>query len=200
MRQIDIKQINDNVFETIGKEWILVAAGNKDKFNMMTASWGCLGWLWNKPVAVVFIRPERFTHELIEANDTMTLSFLGHSEEARRYTISAVQRADATSTSVRPQDSSPSPWRAAASASNRPDSPWNAENSIRTVCRQKSLSTKTFCSGMAPRAASTMCMWWKSLMPTQSKTIKKTHSLLATKLTHLNYGTRTNSSKRTSGS
>ena len=57
MKQIDIKQINDNVFETIGKEWILVAAGNKDKFNMMTASWGCLGWLWNKPVAVVFIRP-----------------------------------------------------------------------------------------------------------------------------------------------
>ena len=53
MKQIDIKQINDNVFETIGKEWILVAAGNKDKFNMMTASWGCLGWLWNKPVAVV---------------------------------------------------------------------------------------------------------------------------------------------------
>jgi flavin reductase (DIM6/NTAB) family NADH-FMN oxidoreductase RutF len=84
MKQIDIKQINDNVFETIGKEWILVAAGNKDKFNMMTASWGCLGWLWNKPVAVVFIRPERFTHELIEANDTMTLSFLGHSEEARK--------------------------------------------------------------------------------------------------------------------
>lgn len=32
-------------------------------------------------------------------------------------------------------------------------------------------------------------------MPTQSKTIKKTHSLLATKQTHLNYGTRTNSSK-----
>lgn len=84
MRQIDIKQINDNVFETIRKEWILVAAGNKDKFNMMTASWGCLGWLWNKPVAVVFIRPERFTHELIEVNDTMTLSFLGHSEEARK--------------------------------------------------------------------------------------------------------------------
>ena len=27
MKQIDIKQINDNVFETIGKEWILVAAG-----------------------------------------------------------------------------------------------------------------------------------------------------------------------------
>ena len=51
---------------------------------MMTASWGCLGWLWNKPVAVVFIRPERFTHGIIEENEFMTLSFLGNSEEARK--------------------------------------------------------------------------------------------------------------------
>ena len=69
MEKIDVKQLNDNVFETIDKEWLLVCSGDKDNFNMMTASWGCLGWLWNKPVAVVFIRPERHTHELIEKND-----------------------------------------------------------------------------------------------------------------------------------
>ena len=84
MERIDVKQLNDNVFETIGKEWLLVCSGDKENFNMMTASWGWLGWLWNKPVAVVFIRPERHTHELIEKNEYMTLSFLGHSEEARK--------------------------------------------------------------------------------------------------------------------
>ena len=42
MEKINVKELNDNVFETIGKEWMLVCAGNKDKFNMMTASWGCL--------------------------------------------------------------------------------------------------------------------------------------------------------------
>ena len=84
MEKFDVKTLNDNVFETIGKEWILVAAGNKDKFNMMTASWGCLGWLWNKPVAVIFIRPERYTHGLIEENEYLTLSFLGKNEEARK--------------------------------------------------------------------------------------------------------------------
>ncbi len=84
MKKIDIKQLNDNVFETIGKEWMLVTAGTVDHHNTMTASWGCLGWLWNKPVAVAFIRPERFTHEFIEANELLTLSFLGHGEEARR--------------------------------------------------------------------------------------------------------------------
>lgn len=84
MEKIDVKTLNDNVFETIGKEWMLVTAGNKEKFNMLTASWGCIGWLWNKPVAVCFIRPERYTHHLIEHNEYLTLSFLGSSEEARK--------------------------------------------------------------------------------------------------------------------
>ena len=84
MEKIDVTTLNDNVFTTIGKEWMLVAAGNEEKFNMMTASWGCLGWLWNHPVAIVYIRPERYTHEFIEANDKMSLVFLGNSEEARK--------------------------------------------------------------------------------------------------------------------
>lgn len=84
MKKINVSELNDNVFETIGKEWMLVAAGTPDKYNMMTASWGCIGWLWNKPVAVVFVRPERYTHEFVEREDVLTLSFLGHSEEARR--------------------------------------------------------------------------------------------------------------------
>ncbi len=45
MERIDVKQLNDNVFETIGKEWLLVCSGDKENFNMMTASWGCFGWL-----------------------------------------------------------------------------------------------------------------------------------------------------------
>ena len=84
MKKIEVSELHDNVFTTIGKEWMLVTAGTKEKFNMMTASWGCLGWLWNKPVAVMFIRPERFTHELIEQGDNVNLVFLGKSEEARK--------------------------------------------------------------------------------------------------------------------
>lgn len=65
----------ENAFDLIGKEWMLVTAGTPDKYNTMTASWGGIGWLWNKPVAFIFIRPERFTHDFIEANDRLTLSF-----------------------------------------------------------------------------------------------------------------------------
>ena len=37
MERIDMRDLNDNVFETIGKEWMLVTVGNKDKLNTMTA-------------------------------------------------------------------------------------------------------------------------------------------------------------------
>ena len=67
----------EDALNLIGKQWMLVTAGTSEKFNTMTASWGGLGWLWNKPVAFVFIRPERFTHGFIEASDCMTLSFYG---------------------------------------------------------------------------------------------------------------------------
>ena len=77
MKKVEIKELSENFFEAIGKEWMLVTAGNKDGFNTMTASWGGIGWLWNKPVAFVFVRPERYTYEFIEKGDYLTLSFLG---------------------------------------------------------------------------------------------------------------------------
>lgn len=77
MKPIAIKDLNENFFEAIGKEWMLVTAGNKGHFNTMTASWGGIGFLWNKPVVFVFIRPERYTFEFIEKSEYFTLSFLG---------------------------------------------------------------------------------------------------------------------------
>ena len=61
MKSIAINELTDNFFESISKEWMLVTAGNKDAFNTMTANWGGIGFLWNKPVVYVFIRPERYT-------------------------------------------------------------------------------------------------------------------------------------------
>lgn len=77
MKKISVSELKDNMFDAIGKEWMLVTAGTPEKFNMMTASWGGIGILWGKPVAFIFIRPERYTYEFIEKGDTLTLSFLG---------------------------------------------------------------------------------------------------------------------------
>lgn len=78
MKQTDIARLgSEDTFSIIGKEWMLVTAGTPDHFNTMTASWGGLGWLWNRPVAFIFVRPERYTHQFIEETDRLTLSFLG---------------------------------------------------------------------------------------------------------------------------
>ena len=39
MRKIEAKNIDKNVIKLIGQDWMLVTAGDQEKFNMMTASW-----------------------------------------------------------------------------------------------------------------------------------------------------------------
>ena len=74
-REIDIKSVNLNPFEKIGREWMLITAGSEEKFNTMTASWGGLGVLWNKNVAFTFIRPSLYTFEFTEREDFFSLCF-----------------------------------------------------------------------------------------------------------------------------
>jgi flavin reductase (DIM6/NTAB) family NADH-FMN oxidoreductase RutF len=40
----------------------------------MTIAWGYFGIMWNKPMAVVVVRPTRFTFEFMEKYDTFTLT------------------------------------------------------------------------------------------------------------------------------
>ena len=78
----------DNFFSRIGDDWMLITAeSSAGEVNTMTASWGCAGILWNKPVAICFIRPQRYTYGIVEDSDTLTLSFFpaGEYREALRY-------------------------------------------------------------------------------------------------------------------
>ena len=74
-REIDPRELQDNVFRLIGSDWMLITAGDKESQNTMTASWGGLGYVWNYPVAYVVIRPQRYTYEFTEREERMTLSF-----------------------------------------------------------------------------------------------------------------------------
>jgi flavin reductase (DIM6/NTAB) family NADH-FMN oxidoreductase RutF len=74
-REILPDQITDNPFKLIGKDWMLITAGNLESYNTMTASWGGLGHLWEKNVCFCFIRPQRYTYQFIEKNPHFTLSF-----------------------------------------------------------------------------------------------------------------------------
>lgn len=74
-KELEISNFMCNPFSKIGSEWMLVTAGNKEKSNTMTASWGSFGIMWGKNVTFTFIRPQRYTKEFIDACDTYSLSF-----------------------------------------------------------------------------------------------------------------------------
>jgi len=73
-RRADPYRLKENVFKLIDQDWMLVTAGTLERWNTMTASWGGLGILWNRPVSFVFVRPTRFTYEFIEKHERFTLS------------------------------------------------------------------------------------------------------------------------------
>jgi len=74
-RRADPYTLKENVFKLIDLDWMLVTAGTPERWNTMTASWGGLGVLWNRPVSFVFVRPTRYTYEFMEASERFTLSF-----------------------------------------------------------------------------------------------------------------------------
>lgn len=74
-KEMKPEQLEGNPFVKIGKEWMLITAKKGDKVNTMTASWGGFGVMWNKNVAYMVIRPQRFTKEFIDSADTYSLSF-----------------------------------------------------------------------------------------------------------------------------
>lgn len=74
MKEINIEDLNFNAFDLL-KDWALVSAINKDKFNTMTISWGGFGSLFDTYVATIYIRPQRYTKQFIDNSEYFTLSF-----------------------------------------------------------------------------------------------------------------------------
>ncbi|MFW6227182.1 MAG: flavin reductase family protein [Bacteroidota bacterium] len=75
----DANKLNESIFKLIGKDWMLITCGSPEHYNMMTASWGTAGVLWNKPIAIIFVRPQRYTYNFLEKNDHFTLNFFDES-------------------------------------------------------------------------------------------------------------------------
>ena len=82
LKEVKIEDLTFNPFTKIGKEWMLITAGNEEKHNTMTASWGGVGIMWGMNVATAYIRPQRYTKEFVDAEDMYTLSFF--KEEYRK--------------------------------------------------------------------------------------------------------------------
>lgn len=74
-QKVDPKELKFNVFSAIGDQWMLITAGTVEHCNTMTASWGGLGILWGKPMAIAYIRPQRYTKQFVDESEYFTLTF-----------------------------------------------------------------------------------------------------------------------------
>lgn len=84
MREISFSELKFNPFELIGKEWMLVTAGNvQNGYNTMTASWGHLGSIWGHgnggATCVIYVRPQRYTKAFVDREPVFTLTFFDES-------------------------------------------------------------------------------------------------------------------------
>ena len=59
------KQLQEGAFLTVR---------SKDRLNTMTIGWGMIGYIWNKPIFQVLVRPSRYTYNLLKEVDNFTVS------------------------------------------------------------------------------------------------------------------------------
>lgn len=73
--RMEATDLPDNVIDLIGKQWMLVTAGNKSSYNTMTAAWGGIGYMWSRPSTFVVVRNSRHTYQFLQREENFTLSF-----------------------------------------------------------------------------------------------------------------------------
>ena len=162
MRKIEAKNIDKNVIKLIGQDWMLVTAGDQEKFNMMTASWGSMGYLWNKPVVMVFVRPQRYTFEFTEKKDEFTLSFF---DEKYRHALNVCGSVSGRNVN-KVQESGLTPYftEAGNPAFEVQHWCWSVRNYILTSCRKRLFWTRRSWIASTARRISTKCTWPKLFM------------------------------------
>ena len=74
--EIKFEELNINPSVLFSKDWTLITAEKEGVVNTMAASWGTLGYGWGKNIVMVYIRPQRYTKEFVDANDRFSITVL----------------------------------------------------------------------------------------------------------------------------
>lgn len=82
-RRLSPEEFDVSAFRLIGKDWLLITTEALGRSNAMTASWGGMGVMWNKPVLYLVIRPQRFTRELLDENGRLLRLRAGRQPQKR---------------------------------------------------------------------------------------------------------------------
>jgi flavin reductase (DIM6/NTAB) family NADH-FMN oxidoreductase RutF len=84
-KQISPEEISDNVFTLAGKEFYVITAGKEDHYNSMMGSGGGMGMLFRKPATWCILRSDRYTLELIQQEQTYTMSYFPNEYKEQMY-------------------------------------------------------------------------------------------------------------------
>ena len=102
-KEVKAEELTMNPFTKIGKEWLLITAGNEEKCNTMTASWGAMGVMWGKNTVTVYIRPQRYTKEFVDREERFTTVSYTHLDVYKRQPLKCAARIFACFLSVLPR-------------------------------------------------------------------------------------------------
>ena len=82
--EISLSHLRLPVYSSWSNDWFLLTCGDHSagRFNTMTVGWGGLGCMWKRPMAMVVVRPHRYTYEFMEEYPDFTICHFpsGHSE------------------------------------------------------------------------------------------------------------------------
>ena len=78
MRPFEAKDYK--IFDMFNNQWALATAGGPEHWNTCTIAWGSLGTIWGgpgggRPIATIYINPDRYTWEFLKDSDTFTVDF-----------------------------------------------------------------------------------------------------------------------------
>ena len=59
---------------------MLITVAKGDKVNTTAASWGGVGYLWNKRIVFIFLPGKRYTREFLDETKEFSISFLNQEE------------------------------------------------------------------------------------------------------------------------
>ena len=69
------EDIENGAYSFVGQK-IIITCKNGDKVNAVSAKWGGVGYVWDKRVTVIFVRPNRYTRECLNNSGEYSISFI----------------------------------------------------------------------------------------------------------------------------
>lgn len=159
-KEIDPSEFVCRPFRAWKEDWFALAAGEfpGGPCNAMTVGWGFFGCMWAEPAVTVFLRPQRYTLEILERYDTFTLSAFGPEYREALTLLGRVSGRENPDKLARAGLTPVPSVRVEAPSSRKRNLCWSAANSIARNSPGADFSTRASSADTIP-SATTMSAW-----------------------------------------